>query len=62
MPTKFKPTERILIDRKAKKYQSVNYYLKNTSTEDILEALTNPNVRLKNAQKYRNELGRRGVL
>ncbi len=39
MPAKFKESSKVLVNREAKKYRVVHYYLKNTSTEELLEAI-----------------------
>jgi hypothetical protein len=62
MPTKFKPTAKILVDRQAKKYRTQNFYLRSTPTEEIQAAINSTNVRPKDKQKWSNELVRRGVL
>lgn len=61
MPAKFKPSERILVNRAEKKYKTVHFYLKNTSTEDLVSAVKNSNTKPKNVQKYTNELVKRGA-
>lgn len=60
MPAKFKPSERVLVNRAEKKYKTVHYYLKNTTTDELVKAILNTNTRPKHVQKYRNELVRRG--
>lgn len=62
MPAKFKPSERILVNRAEKKYKTVHFYLKNTSTQDLVSAVENSNTKPKNVQKYNNELVKRGVI
>jgi len=62
VPTKFKPTVKVLVDRQSKKYRVVNYYLRSTPTKEIQEALGSTNVKPKDRQKWGNELVRRGVL
>jgi hypothetical protein len=61
MPAKFKESAKIMVDRKAKKMKTVHYYLKGTSTKDLVAALENSNTRPKHKQKFRNELTRRGI-
>ena len=61
MPTKFRKSVKILVDRVSKKYKVVNYYIKNTSTEELQAELAST-ARPKNKNKCRNELIRRGVL
>jgi hypothetical protein len=41
--------------------KTVHYYLKNTPTQEIVDAVGNSNTKPKNLQKFRNELTRRGV-
>ena len=61
MPTKFKESAKVVVDRQSKKYRTVHYYLKNTPTQEIVSAVGNSNTKPKNLQKFRNELTRRGV-
>ena len=61
MPAKFKESAKIMVDRKAKKMKTVHYYLKGTSTKDLVAALENSNTRPKHKQKFGNELTRRGI-
>ncbi len=61
MPAKFKESARVMVDRKNKITKVVHYYLKGTSTKDLVAALENSNTRPKHKQKFRNELTRRGV-
>ena len=44
MPAKFKESSKVLVNREAKKYRVVHYYLKNTSTEELLEAIEKSHV------------------
>lgn len=60
MPAKFKESQKILVDRQAKKYKTVHYYLRNTSTDELVEAVLKSSTRPKDRQKYKNELVRRG--
>lgn len=60
MPEKFKESSKILVNRDAKKYKTVHYYLRSTSEETLVEALLNNNTKPKHKQKYRNELVKRG--
>ncbi len=69
MPAKFKPSERIMnfargqrmntASGKNKKYK--HYYLKNTSKEELFDAINSSRTKPKHRQKYLNELVRRGV-
>jgi|TARA_B110000908_G_C10003841_1_gene335344 hypothetical protein len=61
MPAKFKESVKVVVDRQTRKLKTVHYYLKNTSTKDIVDAVNNSNTLPKNLQKFRNELTRRGV-
>lgn len=61
MPAKFKESVTVVVDRQARKMKTVHYYLKNTPTQEIVDAVGNSNTKPKNLQKYRNELTRRGV-
>lgn len=69
MPAKFKPSERVMnfargqrmntASGKNKKYK--HYYLKNTSKEELFDAINSSRTKPKHRQKYLNELVRRGV-
>ena len=59
MPVKFKESQTIVVDRKSKKTQTVHYYMKNTSTAELVKELDR--VAPKVQQKIRNELVRRNV-
>ena len=61
MPAKFKESVKVVVDRQTRKLKTVHYYLKNTSSNDIVDAVNNSNTLPKNLQKFRNELTRRGV-
>ena len=61
MPAKFKESVNVVVDRQSRKMKTVHYYLKNTPTQEIVDAVGNSNTKPKNLQKYRNELTRRGV-
>jgi hypothetical protein len=62
MPAKFKPSERRLVDRQAKKYKTVNYFMHATTTKELLAAYENSNTKPKSKQNIRNELVKRKVL
>jgi hypothetical protein len=62
MPVKFKESSSVLVDRQAKKYKKINYYLHATPTETIVKAIEDGNAKPKHKQKWRNELVRRGVM
>lgn len=62
MPVKFKESSKILVNRAANKHKTVHYYLRNTSTSDILEAYQKENTKPKLRQKYKNELVARGAI
>jgi len=69
MPAKFKPSERVMnfargqrmntASGKNKKFK--HYYLKNTSKEELFDAINSSRTKPKHRQKYLNELVRRGV-
>ena len=61
MPAKFKESVNVVVDRQSRKMKTVHYYLKNTPTQEIVDAVGNSNTKPKNLQKFRNELTRRGV-
>ena len=61
MPAKFKESVKVVVDRQSRKMKTVHYYLKNTPTQEIVDAVGNSNTKPKNLQKFRNELIRRGV-
>jgi len=61
MPAKFKESVKVVVDRQSRKTKTVHYYLKNTPTQQIVDALENSNTKPKHVQKYTNELTRRGV-
>ena len=61
MPAKFKESVNVVVDRQSRKMKTVHYYLKNTPTQEIVDAVGNSNTKPKNLQKYRNELTRRGI-
>ena len=61
MPAKFKESVNVVVDRQSRKTKTVHYYLKNTPTQEIVDAVGNSNTKPKNLQKYRNELTRRGI-
>ena len=61
MPAKFKDSVKVVVDRQSRKMKTVHYYLKNTPTQEIVDAVGNSNTKPKNLQKFRNELTRRGV-
>jgi len=69
MPAKFKPSERIhnrargqrmdTASGKNKRYK--HYYLKNTSKQELFDAINSNRTKPKHKQKYVNELVRRGI-
>ena len=61
MPAKFKESVKVVVDRQSRKMKTVHYYLKNTPTQEIVDAVGNSNTKPENLQKFRNELTRRGV-
>ncbi|MCS5550521.1 MAG: hypothetical protein NZ811_03280 [Gammaproteobacteria bacterium] len=60
MPAKFKESENRVVNRR--KVGMQHFYLRNTSTDDLLEALEKDSTKPKHKHKYRNELIKRGVL
>ena len=61
MPAKFKESVKVVVDRQSRKMKTVHYYLKNTPTQEIVDAVNNSNTKPKHVQKYTNELTRRGI-
>lgn len=69
MPAKFKPSERVYARNqrgvrmstqpRSKKFK--HYYLKNTSKEELFDAINSSRTKPKHRQKFLNELTRRGV-
>ena len=69
MPAKCKPSERIqnrargqrmdTVSGKNKRYK--HYYLKNTSKQELFDAINSNRTKPKHKQKYVNELVRRGI-
>jgi len=59
MPTKFKPSQKLLVDRQSKKTKTVHFYMKTTPTKELQEAYER--VEPKIQQKIKNELVRRKV-
>ena len=39
MPAKFKPSQKVLVDRVSKKFKTVHFYLKSTPTEELVKEL-----------------------
>jgi hypothetical protein len=59
MPIKFKPSQKVLLDRKSKKYSTQHFYMKATSTTELVKELARAVPKVQ--QKIRNELTRRKV-
>ena len=59
MPAKFKESQKVVVDRTTKKTKTVHYYLKNTSTDELVQELGRAVPKVQ--QKIRNELVRRNV-
>tara|TARA_B100001057_G_scaffold175327_1_gene175937 strand:+ start:4234 stop:4419 length:186 start_codon:yes stop_codon:yes gene_type:complete len=57
---KFKPSQ-VVKDRQTGKLTTQHFYMKSTSTKELLEALEKSNTQPKLKQKVRNELVRRKV-
>jgi len=62
MPAKFKESAKIMVDRQAKKYKTVHYYMSGISTKELLAALESTGTLPKRKQSIRNELVKRKVL
>lgn len=60
MPAKFKESQTRVVNRR--KVGMQHFYLRSTSTDDLLEALEKDSTKPKHKHKYRNELIKRGVL
>ena len=60
MPTKLKPSEKI-VDRQTKKDSVKHYYIKSYPQEELFKELNKDNTKPKHKQKIRNELSRRGI-
>ena len=60
MPTKLKPSEKI-VDRQTKKVSVKHYYIKSYPQEELFKELNKDNTKPKHKQKNRNELSRRGI-
>lgn len=58
MPAKFKESTAKIVNRR--KVGMIHYYLHNTSTDELVEALLKSSTKPKHKQKYRNELVKRG--
>ena len=69
MPAKFKPSERVYAKNSRGARMSTqprsrsfkHYYLKNTSQQELLDAINSSRTKPKHRQKFLNELVRRGV-
>lgn len=59
MPTKFKESQKVVVDRKSKKTKVVHFYMKNTPTEELVKELDRAVPKVQ--QKIRNELVKRNV-
>jgi len=62
MPIKFKPSATVVVDRATRRFRTVNYYIKNTSTKELQDVVESTNAKPKQKQKCRNELVARGVM
>ena len=60
MPAKFKESAKVLVNREAKKYKTINYFMHATTLQELLSALES-NTTPKRKQAIRNELVRRKV-
>ena len=61
MPAKFKESTKILVNREAKKYKTVNHYMHATTLSELVSAYENTSTTPKRKQAIRNELVRRKV-
>lgn len=61
MPAKFKESTKILVNREAKKYKTVNHYMHATTLPELVSAYENTSTTPKRKQAIRNELVRRKV-
>ena len=59
MPVKFKESQKIVIDRKSNKTKVIHFYMKSTSTDELVKELARAIPKVQ--QKIRNELVRRKV-
>jgi len=59
MPIKFKPSQKVLLDRKARNSTVQHFYMKTTSTTELVKELARAVPKVQ--QKIRNELTRRKV-
>ena len=62
MPTKFKESMTVVVDRKKKQYKTVNYFMSGVSTKELLAALESTSTLPKKKNKIRNELVKRNVI
>ena len=68
MPAKFKPSERVYaknargvrMSTQPRSRSFKHYYLKNTSQQELLDAINSDRTKPKHKAKFRNELVRRG--
>lgn len=60
MPIKFKPSQTVLVDRKSKKFTTQHFYMKTTSTTELVKELARAVPKVQ--QKIRNELVKRNVV
>ena len=60
MPAKFKESAKVLVNREAKKYKTINYFMHATTTKELVSAYES-NTTPKRKQAIRNELVRRKV-
>ena len=61
MPAKFKESTKILVNREARKYKTVNHYMHATTLPELVSAYENTSTTPKRKQAIRNELVRRKV-
>jgi hypothetical protein len=61
MPAKFKESVKVLVNRDAKKYKTINYFMHATTTKELVSAYDSTSTTPKRKQAIRNELIRRRV-
>ena len=61
MPAKFKESVKVLVNRDAKKYKTLNYFMHATTTKELVSAYDSTSTTPKRKQAIRNELIRRRV-
>ncbi len=62
MPTKFKESTKVILDRNSGKSKMVHTYIRNVDTDELMDTLEKDSAKPKLKQKVRNELVKRGVI